>query len=64
MVYHRIVNIVSCAIQQDLVFIHSLYTSLHLLIPNSQSIPLLLDLPLTTSSVFSMSVSLLNLFLD
>ena len=30
-IYHRILNIVSCAIQQNLSFIHSLYNSLHLL---------------------------------
>ena len=46
MVYYRLFNIVPCAIQQDLYpqqfFIHSTYNSLHLLIPNSQSIPPLL----------------------
>ena len=35
MVYHRILSIAPCAIQQDLVVY-----PLHLLIPNSQSIPL------------------------
>ena len=30
-IYHRILNIVSCAIQQNFSFIHSLYNSLHLL---------------------------------
>ena len=45
MVYHRIFVIVSCAIQLPvlyswtLLFIHPIYISLHLLIPNSQSIP-------------------------
>jgi len=37
MVYHRIFSIVSCAISKT--FIHSVYNSLHLLIPNSHSIP-------------------------
>ena len=32
MANHRILNIVPCAIQ----FIHSIYNSLHLLVPNSQ----------------------------
>ena len=33
MVYHKMLNIVPCAIQQDFV-IYSIYNSLHLLIPN------------------------------
>ena len=37
MVFCRILNIVPCAVQEDLV--HSLYNSLHLLTLNSQSIP-------------------------
>ena len=45
MVYHRILSTVPCAIQQDLV-VYPSYTSLHLLIPNSQSIPPPLPLPL------------------
>ena len=38
MVYYRILNIVLCAIQLTL-FIQSIYSTLHLLIQNSQSIP-------------------------
>ena len=37
--------------------IHSKYNSLHLLTPNSQSIPLPLPFPLETTSLFFMSVS-------
>ena len=41
MVYHKILNIVPCAIQQDLIYtIYLIYTSWHLLIPNSQPFPL------------------------
>ena len=36
MVYQRILNIIPCAIQPDLV-VYSIYNSLHLLTPNSQS---------------------------
>ena len=50
MAYHRILNIVSCALQ-DLVLFHSLYNSLHLLIPRAQSILLPLLLPLGNKSV-------------
>ena len=39
MVYRRILNIVPCAIQKDLVSYHSIYNSLYLLAPNSQSNP-------------------------
>ena len=39
MVYHRMLNIVPCAYTRIL-FIHSIYTRLHLPIPNSQSHPL------------------------
>ena len=40
MVYHRILNIDTCAIyNRTLVLIHSVYNSLQLLIPNSQSFP-------------------------
>ena len=39
MVYYRILNIVPYALQSDLLFTHSVYNSLHLLIPNFQSIP-------------------------
>ena len=37
MVCHRIFSIVPCAISKT--FIHSVYNSLHLLIPNSHSVP-------------------------
>ena len=41
MVYQRILNIIPCGIQEDLVFfMYSIYTSLCLLIPNFQSNPL------------------------
>ena len=60
MAYHRILNIVLCAIQQDLLFIHSVYSSLHLLTPASHSIPSLILSFLETRSLFSVSV---NLFL-
>ena len=39
MAYYRILNVVSYDTQQDLVFMYSVYTSLHLPVPNSQSIP-------------------------
>ena len=39
MVYYRILNIVPCAIYRILLLIHSVHKSLHLLIPNCQSIP-------------------------
>ena len=38
-VYHRILNIVPCAACRILLFLHPMYNSLHLLIPNSQSNP-------------------------
>ena len=39
MVYHRIWNIAPCALHsRTLLFIHSIDNSLHLLIPNSQSL--------------------------
>lgn len=38
MAYRRTLNIIPCALHRTL-FAHSVYTSLHLLIPNSQSIP-------------------------
>ena len=37
MVYYQILNIVLCAVEQTLVLIHPIYTSLHLIVPNSQS---------------------------
>ena len=55
MVYHKILNIVPCAISRTLLFIHSIYNSLHLLIPNSQSFPSSI---LGNHSLFSVSVSL------
>ena len=56
-VYHRILNIIPHTIQQDLLFILSIHTSLHLLIPNSQS--LLPDSPPPpTTNLFSIFVSL------
>ena len=39
MVYHRILPIVPCASCSTLLFAHPMYNSLHLLIPNSQSLP-------------------------
>ena len=45
MAYHRIVHIVFPMLySRILLFIHSIYSSLHLLIPNSQSFPPLLPL--------------------
>ena len=43
---------------RTLLFIHSLYTHLHLLTPNSQSFPPVLPSSLATGSLFSMSVTL------
>ena len=45
MVYQRILNIVPVWYSRTWLFIHSRYTSLHLLTPNSLSIPLLLPSP-------------------
>ena len=56
MVYPKGLDIVPCAVQQDL--IASKCTTLHLLAPNSQFIPLPLPPPLATTSLFSTSVSL------
>ena len=42
MVYHRILNMVPCAIQLDLIdklFFHSVYNSLHLVTPNPHFSP-------------------------
>ena len=39
MVYHRILNIVPCTTQHELVFILRIYKSLHPLTPNSQPFP-------------------------
>ena len=54
-VYHKILDMVPCAIGQDMLFIHSRHNSLHLLIPNSQP-----NLPFCWQwlSLFSMFVSL------
>ena len=41
-------------------FIHSIYTSLHLLNPASHSIPLLVPSPLATTSLFSPPVTLFH----
>ena len=60
MVYHRILTIAPCALQQTLLLIHSLCNSLHLLIPASHSMPLPIPSPLATTSLFSMSVSLFH----
>ena len=38
MVYHRILNVVPMLDSRTLLFIHPIYNSLHLLIPNSHSI--------------------------
>ena len=58
MVYHKILNIFPCAIQQDLVVIHSTYNSMYLLISNSQSIPPPSHLPLDNhKSVLQVCVS-------
>ena len=54
MVYHKILNIVSCAVQKDFVVYPLYFNSLDLLTPNSHSIPP----TLATTSVFSMSVTL------
>ena len=55
MVSHRMLNIVPCRI---LLFIHLIYHTLPLWIPNSQSIPSQPTLTLATTRLFSMSVSL------
>ena len=52
MVYHRMFSIVLCAVQQDLVSIHSKFNNLHLTTPNSQFI-LLPPLTLATMSLFA-----------
>ena len=51
MVYHRILNIVHCAIR-TLLFVHSMYNSLHLLLSKSQSTPFL---PLLPKKIFLLS---------
>ena len=51
MVYYRVLDIVPC--DRILLFIHSLYNNLLLLVPNSQSIPPLSPSPLATTNLFS-----------
>ena len=46
MVYPRMLNIAPCIYSGALLLIHSIYKSLPLLTPNSQSIPLPPSLPL------------------
>ena len=58
MAYHRILKIDHCAIQEDNLFIHPVYTSLYPLTPNSQSIPPLLPLlPSATTSLRTVKVN-------
>ena len=46
-VYHRILNVVPCAVyNRTLLFIHSIYSRIYLLTPDSRSIPFPLYLPL------------------
>jgi len=58
MVYHWVLTVVPCAIQYELLFICSLYNSLHLLIPNSQFILPHSVSSLATTGLSSWSVSL------
>ena len=53
---HRILNIVPCAIQWDFVVYRSVFNSLHLLIPSSQSVPPCPSLPLASTSLFSLCI--------
>ena len=58
MAYHRTLKIVHCAIQEDNLFIHPVYTTLYLLTPNSQSIPPLSPpLPSATTSLRTVKVN-------
>ena len=60
MVYHKILNIVpSTAYIWALLSIRSIYNSLHLLTPTSQSTPSRLASPLASTSLSSLSLSLL-----
>ena len=62
MVYHKIVNIITCAVQQNLVYtIYLVYTGLHLLIPNSQSSPLF---PTAFLQVYSLCLWVCFCFID
>ena len=56
-VYHRIIQF-PVLYSRTLLFIHPIYNSLPLLIPDSQSFPPTPSSPLATTSLFSMSVSL------
>ena len=61
MVHHRILNIVPCVIvlvNRTVLLIHLKYSSVHLLTPNSQSIPPPPCLPLGNTSLSSVSESL------
>ena len=53
MFYLKKLDIVPCAVQYDLLLIHSKCNSLHLLTPNIQSIPFLPFTPLATTSLNS-----------
>ena len=64
MIYHRILNTVLMLSNRTLMFIHFAYSSLPLMIPNSQSIPHRLPQPLTTICLFSMSVSFIDKFVS
>ena len=58
MVYHRILNIIPCAIQSDIVvYSYYSYPSLHLLIPNQQTFHSLSSYSLATRNLFLASVS-------
>ena len=58
MIYYRMLNIVLVLYSKTLLFICFIYNSLHLLIPNSQSISPLPFSSLATTSLISMSLSL------
>ena len=51
MAYHGILIVVPCAIQEDLV-VYFMYNSLHLLLPDSQSVPSTTPALLSTSLNF------------
>ena len=60
MVYHGTLNIAVYAYSRTLLFISSVYKSLHLAIPTSQSIPPPSPSPLATTSQFPISMSLFH----
>ena len=63
MAYPRILNIVPCAIQWDLVvYLSYIYNSLLLLTPNSHPFPPPTCSPLAATNLFSVSVSLFLFF--